>query len=725
MVTSLQLQSYQDSVCQLLVNAAVGYAIVLLDAEGNIASWNSGAERLLGYSDAEIVGRSGAVFFTPEDCEAGVPARALAIAAATGQAADDRWHLKKDGSRFFSSGLIFPLRNQAGTLEGFVMIMRDQTSHRLADEAMTRANQELQQRIKEEFGRRQAEAALSQSQQDFQMLMNSATEYAIMLLDRQGVVLDWNSGAEKIVGFKREEVAGQYFSFFFTPEDTERAAPEEELQRARSEGKSVVDKWHMRKNGERFYATGMVHPMLDRDGNLRGFAKIIRDNTANKLAEEQTNYLANHDVLTGIANRTYFSTRLREELAHARRENNMLALLMLDLDKFKHINDTLGHHAGDLLLQEVAKRLSSCVRQTDMVARLGGDEFVVIQTALHQPEDGRVLAAKIVHELGKPYQLEGSEVHTSASVGVTVFPTDGTDSAQLLKNADIAMYRAKGARNSYQFFTEVLNTELQARKQLEDQLRQALKREELELYYQPQIDLASWRIVGAEALLRWKGKDLQSISISESIRVAEENGMMVEIGEWVINQVCRQISAWQGVKLPKFRVAINLSPVQFRDRAFLQSLKNSLEEYNISASCLEMEITERLLLENTEESNATLHELKQMGVQISVDDFGSGYSALSYLRNFPVDVIKIDQSLVQHLPFNQQDVAIASSIINLAHNLGIKVVAEGVESTDQLAFLKNLSCTSAQGYLFQPPVPASQLESLMRRGQWSYMNAIS
>ncbi len=725
MLTQTRLQSYQDNLYHLLVDAATEYAIVMFDTEGRVASWNVGAERLLGYGEQEILGQCGSVFFTPEDCAAGAPAAELTTAASTGQVMDNRWHVRKDASRFFATGLVFPLRTDTGVLEGFVRIMRDITRHQLADDALARANVELQRRIKEEFGRRQAEAALSQSQQDFKMLMDSVTEYAIMLLDRQGMVLDWNQGAEKIVGSKREEVAGQYFSFFFTPEDIERGAPEEELLRARNEGKAVVDKWHMRKNGERFYAAGTVHPMLDRDGNLRGFAKIMRDNTANKLAEVQTNYLANHDVLTGLPNRTYFSTRLREELAHARRSNNMLALLLLDLDRFKYINDTLGHHAGDLLLQEVAKRLSSCLRQTDMVARLGGDEFVIIQTALHQPEDGQVLAQKIVHELGKPYTLDGAEVHTSASVGVTVFPTDGTDAAQLLKNADIAMYRAKAARNSYQFFTEGLNTEMQARKKLEDQLRHAMKNEELELHYQPQIDLVSWRIIGVEALLRWKDKNLQSFSITELISVAEENGLIVEIGEWVINQVCLQISLWQRAKLPPFRVAINLSPLQFRDHDFLQSVKRALLLHNVSANCIEMEITERLLMENTDDSNATLNELKAMGVQISVDDFGTGYSALSYLRNFPVDVIKIDQSLVQHLPFNQQDVAIASSIISLAHNLGIKVVAEGVESTDQLAFLKTQSCTSAQGYLFQPPVPALQLEGIMRRGRWSHMNSIN
>ncbi len=725
MLKQTRLESYQNNLYHLLADAATGYAIVILDTEGKVASWNAGAQRLLGYTADEILGASCSRFFTPDDCVANAPANELATATTTGQATEDRWYLRKDGSRFFATGQAFPLRDEDGALEGFIKIMRDNTQHQLADDALSRANQELQRRIKEEFGRRQAEAALSQSQQDFQMLMDSVTEYAIMLLDRQGMILDWNQGAEKIVGFKREEIAGQYFSFSFTPEDIDCGAPEEELQRARIEGKSLVDKWHMRKNGERFYATGMVHPMLDRDGNLRGFAKIMRDNTANKVAEEQTNYLANHDVLTGLPNRTYFSTRLREELAHARRENNMLAVLLLDLDRFKYINDTLGHHAGDLLLEEVAKRLSGCVRQTDMVARLGGDEFVVIQTALHQPQDGRVLAGKIVHELGKPYLLDGAEVHTSASVGVTIFPTDAVDAAQLLKNADIAMYRAKAARNSYQVFTETLNTEVQERKKLEDQLRHAMKNEQLELHYQPQIDLTSWRIIGAEALLRWKDKSLQSFSITELISVAEENGLIVEIGDWVINQVCRQISAWQRAKLPYFRVAINLSPLQFRDHDFLASVKRSLKEHGVSARCIEMEITERLLMENTDDSNATLNELKAMGIQISVDDFGTGYSALSYLRNFPVDVIKIDQSLVQHLPFNLQDVAIASSIISLAHNLGIKVVAEGVESTDQLAFLKRQSCTSAQGYLFQPPVPALQLEDIMRSGQWSHMNAIA
>lgn len=725
MLKPARLKSYQDNLYQLLIDAATGYAIIMLDRDGNIASWNSGAERLLGYREDEILGKSAEIFFTPEDRAAGEPAREMASAIANGQATDDRWHLRRDQSRFFAAGLVFPLKNESGELEGFVKIMRDHTQRQLAEDSAKWANQETQQRIKEEFGRRQAEAALSQSQQDFQMLMDSVTEYAIMLLDREGVITDWNQGAENIFGFKKEEANGRYYSFFFTPEDVECGFDRMELERARDEGRSVNDRWHIRKNGERFFATGMLHPMHDRAGNLRGFAKIMRDTTERKLSEERTVYLANHDLLTSLPNRTYFSTRLREELADARRSNKLLALLLLDLDRFKFINDTIGHHAGDLLLQEVARRLSACVRETDMVARLGGDEFVVIQTSLHHPRDGKVLAEKIVQELAKPFMIDGHEVHSGASVGVTVFPTDATDFAELLKNADIAMYRAKASRNGYQFYTQTLQTEVQARKKLDDQLRHAMKEQELELHYQPQIDLESWRITGVEALLRWKGRGLQSFSITELITAAEENGLIVEVGEWVIDQVCRQIKLWQQARLPHFRVAINLSPLQFRDRTFVRIVKDALKTHEISAHCLEVEITERLLMDNSDANNLTLQELKTMGVRISVDDFGTGYSALSYLRNFPVDAIKIDQSLVQHLPFNQQDVAIASSIIHLAHNLGIKVVAEGVESTDQLAFLRLQACTSAQGYLFQPPMPAAELETLMRDGHWSYMNTMN
>ncbi|HEY0845247.1 MAG TPA: bifunctional diguanylate cyclase/phosphodiesterase, partial [Noviherbaspirillum sp.] len=390
------------------------------------------------------------------------------------------------------------------------------------------------------------------------------------------------------------------------------------------------------------------------------------------------------------------------------------------------INDTMGHHTGDLLLKEVGSRLSGCIRETDFVARLGGDEFVVIQTGLHNADDAAILARKIAGELSSPYRLGDVEVYSGSSIGISIFPDDAHDQAQLLQNADIAMYRAKAARrDGFEFFTKALGEHIEGRKRLEDRLRASLETQRLEVHYQPQIDLNTWRTTSVEALLRWKDPEMHSVPVSELIAIAEENGSIIDFGKWILHAVCQQARDWRKHKLPPFRIAVNLSPLQFRDPGFLDIVRNTLAEYDIEPGCIEMEITERLLVQDSGVSTSILRSLKSMGIHISVDDFGTGYSALSYLRDFPIDVIKIDQSLVRHLPTRREDVAIASSVIGLAHKLGIKVIAEGVESSEQLAFLKAQDCTAAQGFLFQPPVSADELAHLMRHGHWSHMNPAS
>lgn len=713
----------KEHLYQLLIDAAVGYAIFTLDVHGKISSWNSGAQRLFGYQDEEIIGQSGTVIFTSEDQAARAPEQELRTAEERGQADDERWHVRKDGSRFFGTGLVFPLKDQAGKLQGFTKILRDRTERQAALDSARRAEQELEKRIAEEADRRHAETQLRHAQEDFQMLMDSVTEYAIVMLDKDGHVTDWNHGAEHILGYQRHEALGRFLGFIFTPEDHEHDGAEHELERARRSGVSIDDKWHMRKSGERFFSTGLVQPLRDSSGQFRGFAKIMRDNTQRRLAEEQANYLANHDVLTGLPNRAYFSTRLHQELANAQRNNNLLAVLLLDLNRFKYINDTMGHHTGDLLLKEVATRLSSCVRETDTVARLGGDEFVVIQTRLRHADDAGILAQKISQELSRSYRLGEVDVYSGSSIGISIYPQDAHDQAQLLQNADIAMYQAKASRrDGVEFYSEALGEHIEERKRLDDRLRSSLEGQRLEIHYQPQIDLTSWKITSVEALLRWKDPEMHSVAVADLIAIAEENGSIIEIGKWVLQAVCQQAREWRKSKLPSFRIAMNLSPLQFRDPDFLDLVRRTFEEYDMSPGCMEMEVTERLLVENTDASTSVLTALKSMGVQISVDDFGTGYSALSYLRDFPIDVIKIDQSLVQHLPTRRKDVAIATSVIGLAHNLGIKVIAEGVESTEQLAFLKAHDCTAAQGYLFHPPVNADHLVELMKKGHWSHMN---
>lgn len=725
MKDTTEAKKNNEELFRLLIEGATQYAIIMLDPAGNVCSWNTGAERLLGYSEAEIIGESGIVFFTPEDRATGQFEIELSTAAREGRAEDNRWHVKKDNSRFFATGIVSPLITEEGHLRGYVKIMRDNTAQRLAEEALKKSNEELERRLAAEMELKQTEAALKQTQVDFQLVVNSISEYAIILLDKDGRITHWNQGAVNILGYTAEEAQGQSIALFLTHEDAVQGLALHCLQYALVKGQFADDKWYMRKGGERFFGTGMIQRMADEAGNLRGFALILRDITARKLVEEQTIYLANHDTLTGLTNRTSFSNRLHEELADAQRRQTMIAVLLLDLDRFKYINDTLGHHAGDMLLKEVAKRLMSCIRETDTVSRLGGDEFIVIQTGIQRIEDVNICAQKIVHELARPYTLDGLEVHSCTSIGVTIYPKDAQDAVQLLKNADIAMYKAKSFGGSnYQFYTDQLNSAVRERNSLEALMRHAIKNGEMELHYQPQINLGDWKISGVEALLRWKNPVLQTISIAKLVELAEETGLINQIGKWVLQSACQQIKIWRDMQLPSFRMAVNLSVCQFREQSFLGETLKILKDHHIPPQWLELEISEKLFIANNPFSN-TLHEFKELGMQITVDDFGTGYSALNHLRQFPVDVIKIDQSLIQHLPHRRQDAAITSSIIGLARNLDICVVAEGVESTEQLAFLKTEQCTTAQGFLFSHPLLPNELELLLRQGNWSHMNPVN
>jgi len=592
-----------------------------------------------------------------------------------------------------------PLKDSEGRILGGVVVLRDITE------------------------RKQVEEELRQAQEHFRLLVEGITDYAIIMMDVNNIVVSWNPGAERILGYSKAEVIGQPATVFFTPEDNHSDQIQRELQQAMTEGRFEDERWHVRKDNTRFWGSGIMMPLWDKAGSLRGFVKIMRDNTARKIAEEQIAYLANHDPLTGLANRVQFNNRLHDALAHAKRDNSYIAVLLLDLDRFKFINDTLGHHIGDLLLKEVSLRLLSCVRETDLVARLGGDEFVIIQTHLAQPKAAGVLTQKLIKELSRTYLLDGQEIHSSASIGVAVYPKDAKDPVQLLKNADIAMYQAKAqGRYNYVFYKEEMRAQANSRKSLEENLRRALEKKEFILHYQPQIDLSSWKVTGVEALLRWQCPQLQMLPPAEFINLAEETGLIIPIGEWVLRTACLQNKIWQKAGISPFRIGVNLSARQFKNAKFVETVGRALKDASLDPAYLELEITERLLMESTHSNSAILSSLKTIGVHISIDDFGTGFSALSYLKHFPIDVLKIDQAITQHLPHNRYDTAITSAIISLAQALGIRVIAESVETVEQLAFLKKQGCTSIQGFLCSPPVTAGELEKLLREGYWSRVN---
>ncbi|WJW76558.1 EAL domain-containing protein [Thiohalobacter sp. IOR34] len=458
-------------------------------------------------------------------------------------------------------------------------------------------------------------------------------------------------------------------------------------------------------------------PLLDGEGRVASILAVVRDVSKVRAVESRAKYLAHYDTLTGLPNRALFRDRLLQAMAQARRTESLIAVMFLDIDRFKDVNDTLGHAVGDRLLQETASRIASCLRETDVVARFGGDEFGLIQTNLTRVDSAADLAGRIVHAVSQPLRIDGHEIHTGVSIGITLYPFEEQEADDLLRNADMAMYMAKReGRNRYQFYLAELNRIILRRTVIERELRAALEREQMELHYQPQICLQSGRVIGVEALLRWEHPELGKVSPQEFIPVAESSGMIMRIGEWVMARACRQARAWQESGLPPLRVAINLSAVQFRHRGLLDSITRVLEETGADPAMLEVELTESLIMKDVHAAIDVLRHLHDLGVQIAVDDFGTGYSSLSYLTRFPIQKIKLDQSFVRDVG-SKDGAAIARTVIMLGHTLGMRVMAEGVENQQQLDFLRLHDCHEAQGYYFSRPMPAAELETLLLEGR--------
>ena len=434
-----------------------------------------------------------------------------------------------------------------------------------------------------------------------------------------------------------------------------------------------------------------------------------------KTAEHQMEYLAQHDALTGLPNRVLVQDRFEQARALVDRTGGKVALLFLDLDNFKTINDSLGHTVGDMLLKQIAHRLAGCVRDTDTISRQGGDEFLVVLPALLHPDDAAPVLLKLLERLREPIQADGHELSTSVSIGISVYPDDGPDFDTLLKKADTAMYRAKAAgRNAYRYFDEQMNIEAVEHLALRNDLRRALERGEFSLHYQPQIDLASGAVVGVEALMRWSHPERGAIPPVRFIPLAEESGLIVPMSVWVLREACQQAMRWRAAGLPELMMAVNLSAVQFRRGDVEQTVMQALESSGLQPESLELELTESILIHESEAVLATVQRLKQRGVRFSIDDFGTGYSSLSYLKRFAIDKLKIDQSFIRDLAVDPDDAAIVRAIIQMAHSLGLKALAEGVETAEMLARLRVFGCDEVQGYHFARPMPAQQFEQYLQ-----------
>jgi diguanylate cyclase (GGDEF)-like protein/PAS domain S-box-containing protein len=528
-----------------------------------------------------------------------------------------------------------------------------------------------------------------------------------------------NEGARRNLGYTMDELKN------LTPLDLKPEFRREQFEtllaplRRREQEVATFETLHRRKDGSLYPVEVRLHYSADETPPV--FVAVIQDISDRKHAEERLSYLAYYDSLTGLPNRALLRDRLKRELVEANRNQRLVAVMFLDLDRFKFINDTLGHTVGDQLLQEVAQRLTGCVRAGDTVARLGGDEFTVVVASMVHVDDATRIAQKILERFAPPFTIEGKELYVTPSIGITLYPFDDADPDMLLKNADAAMYHAKeSGRNTFQFFTAELNLRAERRLELETALRHALARGEFLLHYQPLVDMTSGNIMGLEALLRWQRPGAGLVPPMEFIPLAEDTGLIVPIGEWVLEQACAQLRAWHKRGFPELRIAVNLSVKQLQDRDFVASVKRILRKTRLPARCLDLELTESQLMQDPEATAAIMYRLHALGVRFSVDDFGTGYSSLSYLKRFPIDFLKIDRSFVRDIATDPNDAAITRAIIAMAHTLDIQVIAEGVESNAQLEFLRGQGCDISQGYYCSEPLAGETFGDLL--GTWRRLN---
>ena len=534
---------------------------------------------------------------------------------------------------------------------------------------------------------------------------------AIMITDCDNCIVEVNPAFTRMTGYTPEEICGQnpkiLSSGHATPDDYQAM-----WHAICEQGFWQGEMWDRRKNGEIYPKLLTISVVRNAQGEIDFHIGSFADLSEQKATEEKIRHIAHHDSLTGLPNRLHLQISLEQVIAAAKRENEEVAVMFIDLDRFKTINDTLGHNIGDGLLVEVAHRLRGHVRESDLLARLGGDEFVVALAGDDAVNAVALVAEKILGSLSQPYQIGGHVLHSTTSIGISLYPHDGDSIESLMKNADTAMYHAKSmGRNNFQFFSPEMNWFNNERLLLENSLHRALECGEFTVHYQPQADIASGRLVGAEALIRWHHPERGMVSPLEFIPLAEENGMILPIGTWVLREVCRQIKVWRERGLTDLRFAVNLSPRQFHQENLVGKIISILREFDVPATSLELEITEGSIMENADAAVGLLNQLNQHGLSIAIDDFGTGYSSLSYLKRLPVSKLKIDRSFVMDIPGDPDDSAIAIAVIQLGRNLGLKVVAEGVETAEQQQFLSDQGCDMMQGYWYSKPLDAASFEA--------------
>jgi diguanylate cyclase (GGDEF)-like protein/PAS domain S-box-containing protein len=612
-----------------------------------------------------------------------------------------------------------------------ILILAGSANEALAKEAVARGAHDyllpghldsysLPRALRNAIERTAVEDALYLERERAVVTLNSIGD-AVLCTDISGNITYLNLVAETMTGWRRQEATGKRLAEVFRIIDgPTRKTARDPMEMAMEQNRTVgltVNCVLIRRDGFESAIEDSAAPIHDRGGHVIGAVIVFHDVSAARAMSLQMTHSAQHDLVTNLPNRLLLSDRITQAISLARRQNRSIAVIFLDLDRFKYINDSLGHAIGDQLLQSVSKRLLAGVRGSDTVSRQGGDEFVILLSEITYPEDAGTSAKKILRSLSVPHSIGGQDLHIDGSIGISIYPEDGEDAETLIKNADTAMYHAKeNGRNNFQFFKAEMNLKAVERQSLEGGLRRALERKEFLLHYQPKVNLDTGEITGVEALIRWQQPDRGLVPPAQFVPVAEDCGLIVQIGRWVLREACRQARAWQDAGLPPVPIAVNVSAVEFRDKGFVECVREILAETGLEARYLGLELTEGVLMDDAESTAAVLQELKTMGVHLAVDDFGTGYSSLSYLRQFPIDVLKIDQSFVHQISADPDDSSIVSAIINMGKSLKHLVVAEGIETPEQRAYLQTQQCAEGQGYLFSRPLAAAQFAQLLQIG---------
>jgi diguanylate cyclase (GGDEF)-like protein/PAS domain S-box-containing protein len=661
-----------------------------VDLSGNYTFVNDAISRLLGYSKEELIGKTFRDQVNKEDTQ--ILYQAFGNIFKTGNPERDISYkaYRKNGQYGFAEIAGFPIHHQDGSIIGFRGIGRNVTERKIMEEI------------------------LSQSEERYRTVMEEMNEWYFEA-DLSGKILFVNDAALHALEYFPQTLIGLNFRELFNRKESD--AIYEKFHEVYQTGKAIKNfpLEVIKPDGGAIFAELAIFPKRNQEGRIYEFRGVGHDITERKRAEERIQYLATHDGLTGLPNRILFSQLLNHALQSARRYQRVFALFFIDLDRFKMINDTLGHDAGDQLLKEISTRFKQSLRAVDTVARLGGDEFVVLIEEINDLNYVTTVAQKILSATIKPLLIMGEECRVTASIGISLYPKDGEDEQSLMKNADNAMYFAKEeGKNNYQFFSKNIKSQSIERLSLETKLRSALERNELSLQYQAKLDVSTGEITGVEALLRWNNPELGPVTPTQFIPVAEEIGMIVPIGRWVLQTACAQNVAWQRQGLPKLCVAVNLSMRQLTDDHLIEDIEKALTDSAMDPNLLELEITESMVMHNPVRMLAVLTRIKKLGVRLAIDDFGTGYSSLAHLKNFPVDTLKIDRSFVRDIVQNSEDKAITRAIISMGKTLSLTIIAEGVENQEQMNFLQEQSCDEVQGFHFSKPIEPEKFADLLK-----------